>query len=96
MKREIADCGLRIADSLAIANGKSPSNPQSAFRNPHYAIAALLALFILVPVLQPGADAQLPGAPDDRFAGLQWRFVRIKYHHMFEGSRVAQDFYGEP
>ena len=96
MKRDIADCGLRIADSLAIANRKSTINPHSAIRNPQWLAAALLALFTLVPVLQPGADAQLPAAPDDRFAGLQWRFVRIKYHHMFEGSRVAQDFYGEP
>ena len=28
----------------------------------------------------PRVDAQLPAAPDDRYAGLQWRFVRIKYH----------------
>ena len=47
-------------------------------------------------MLQPRVDAQLPAAPDDRFAGLQWRFVRIKYHYMTEGTRVAQDFYGEP
>ena len=33
---------------------------------------------------------------DDRFAGLQWRFVRMKYHHKFESGRVQQDFYGEP
>ena len=33
---------------------------------------------------------------DDRFAGLQWRFVRIKYHYTTEGTRVQQDFYGEP
>ncbi len=59
-------------------------------------VAALLALFSLVPVLQPPVDAQLPAAADDRFAGLQWRFVRIKYHHKFESGRVAQDFYGEP
>ena len=60
------------------------------------AAAILLAAFTLVPVLQPNLDAQLPAAPDDRYAGLQWRFVRIKYHHMFENGRVAQDFYGEP
>ena len=29
-----------------------------------------------------GADAQLPTAADDRYAGLQWRFVRIKYHYI--------------
>jgi Domain of unknown function (DUF4159) len=54
------------------------------------------AALMLVPVFQPGVDAQLPAAPDARFAGLQWRFVRIKYHHAFEGTRVPVDFYGEP
>jgi uncharacterized protein DUF4159 len=36
------------------------------------------------------------GAPDNRFAGLQWRFVRIKYHYATEGTHIPQDFYGEP
>ena len=57
--------------------------------------AAVLA-FTLVPTLQPNVDAQLPTAADDRFAGLQWRFVRIKYHYTTEGTRQGQDFYGEP
>ena len=57
---------------------------------------ALLAALVLTPALQPPVDAQLPSAPDDRFAGLQWRFVRIKYHFTTEGTHVAQDFYGEP
>ena len=57
---------------------------------------ALAALLTLVPTLQPGADAQLPSAPDDRYAGLQWRFVRIKYHFTTEGTHIQQDFYGEP
>ncbi len=60
------------------------------------AAAAALILFTLVPVLQPPAGAQLPDAPDDRYAGLQWRFVRIKYHYVTEGTRVPQEFYGEP
>src|SRR5438045_2239479 len=55
------------------------------------------ALLVAVPALQPRAGAQLPNAAaDDRFAGLQWRFVRIKYHYANEGSRVPQDFLGEP
>ena len=58
---------------------------------------AALLLFTLVPVLQPRVGAQLPSAPDDRYAGLQWRFVRIKYHFVTEGtSKPAEDFYGEP
>jgi Domain of unknown function (DUF4159) len=60
------------------------------------AVALLCGLFTLMPALQPRVDAQLPAAADDRFAGLQWRFVRIKYHHKFESGRVQQDFYGEP
>jgi hypothetical protein len=54
------------------------------------------AVFTLMPVLQPRVDAQLPRVADDRYAGLQWRFVRIRYHFITEGSRVQQDFYGEP
>src|SRR5262245_63634163 len=58
---------------------------------------SLAALFAIVPVLQPrDADAQMPATADDRFAGLQWRFVRIKYHYITEGTQLPQDFYGEP
>jgi hypothetical protein len=53
-------------------------------------------LLSLVPALQPPLDAQLPAAADDRFAGLQWRFVRIKYNYVTEGTSIQQDFYGEP
>ena len=50
-----------------------------------------------MPVLQPRASTRrLPAAADDRFAGLQWRFVRIKYHYITEGTQLPQDFYGEP
>ena len=59
-------------------------------------VLAVAAVLTLVPALQPSVDAQLPGAPDDRFAGLQWRFVRIKYHYSVENTGVPQDFYGEP
>jgi hypothetical protein len=61
------------------------------------AALAAAVLFTLVPVLQPRVDAQLPGVSDDRFAGLQWRFVRIKYHYITEGSsRIEPDYVGEP
>jgi hypothetical protein len=56
----------------------------------------LTLLFALVPVWQSRLDAQLPSAPDDRYAGLQWRFVRIKYHYVTEGTRIEDDFNGEP
>jgi Domain of unknown function (DUF4159) len=58
--------------------------------------ATLLILLALVPVLEPPVDAQLPAAADDRSAGLQWRFVRIRYHYTTEGTRLPQDFAGEP
>ena len=61
--------------------------------------SAVFALATLVSGFPPGrsnAAAQAPSAADSRFAGLQWRFVRIKYHFVNEGTRVPQDFYGEP
>ena len=42
------------------------------------------------------AATQLSSASDDRYAGLQWRFVRIRYHYVTEGTDVSQDFAGEP
>ena len=52
-----------------------------------------LALAIAIALLLvPGLDAQLPTATDDRLAGLQWRFVRIKYHDPTEGTGIAKDF----
>lgn len=60
--------------------------------------ASLGVLLLLAPVgsMQAGLDAQLATTPDARLAGLQWRFVRIKYHYVTEGTRIEQDFYGEP
>jgi hypothetical protein len=54
--------------------------------------------FIVVALLAsvPALWAQLPAAADDRYAGLQWRFVRIKYHFITENTKIQQDFYGEP
>ena len=36
----------------------------------------LLAGFALAPV----ADAQMPALPNERLAGLQWTFARIRYN----------------
>ena len=58
--------------------------------------AALLALVTLGSVVQPTVEAQPPAAADDRYAGLQWRFVRIRYHYTTEGTSLPQDFAGEP
>jgi hypothetical protein len=50
------------------------------------------------PASAAGAPSQerAGGAPDDPFAGLQWRFVRIKYHYTIEGTEKSYDFAGEP
>ena len=44
----------------------------------------------------PPAAAQSANPSDDRFAGLQWRFVRIRYHFGTENVPVEQDYAGEP
>jgi hypothetical protein len=41
-------------------------------------------------------NAQSSNAADNRYAGLQWRFVRIKYHYVVEGTQIPQEFAGEP
>ena len=51
-------------------------------------VHAALALSA-VPALQPRSTRSCPRRADDRFAGLQWRFVRIKYHHKFESGRTS-------
>jgi hypothetical protein len=40
--------------------------------------AGFVAL-VLAGLTIPAADAQMPNLPDDRFAGLQWTFARIRY-----------------
>ena len=55
---------------------------------------ALLVAALLASV--PALWAQLPASTDDRYAGLQWRFVRIRYHYITENTKIQQDFYGEP
>ena len=81
----LAALGFRLR---ALARAKSP--------RPKAVVMALALLLSLAPLLQPRVDAQLPSTPDDRYAGLQWRFVRIKYHYVTEGTRIQDDFNGEP
>lgn len=69
--------------------------------------AALAAGLAVAPALRPPVlhayalqrapqAAQLPPTPDDRYASLQWRFVRIRYHFTTEGTSIPQEFAGEP
>ncbi|MCC7034172.1 MAG: DUF4159 domain-containing protein [Acidobacteria bacterium] len=46
-------------------------------------VGLALALLALV----PGADAQMPALPDDRLAGLQWTFARIRYDSWTDEGR---------
>jgi hypothetical protein len=46
------------------------------------------AVAILLASLAPDLAAQLPVVSGDRFAGLQWTFVRIKYHYWDEAGGV--------
>ena len=61
-------------------------------------IAAVLgALLLIEPMRYSQAIAQVPSAPDERFAGLQWTFVRIRYSaHTTPDSRYRLDYWGEP
>ena len=55
--------------------------------------AALAMLAATLPVLH----AQRPDASDRRYASLEWRFVRIKYHYDAGILRAqGNDIYGEP
>ena len=40
--------------------------------------------------MQPARRRAAADAPDDRFAGLQWRFVRIKYHYVHRRRRASR------
>ena len=56
-----------------------------------FAAAGLLA--VLVPLHLAGQ----PSTSDGRYASLQWRFVRIRYHYDAAALRAAgNDIYGEP
>ena len=59
-------------------------------------LLAACALGAVVWMVQPPLDAQLPDAPGERFAGLQWRFVRIKYPYVEQAPGAMPEFYGEP
>jgi hypothetical protein len=62
-------------------------------------VAAILAAVFAVVALAFQSDlaAQLQGVADGRYAGLQWRFVRIKYHYDAAELRAqGLDVYGEP
>ena len=48
-----------------------------------------LLLVLAALALVPPVDAQIPALPSDRLAGLQWTFVRIRYHSWSEEGRAG-------
>lgn len=60
------------------------------------AAAVVAGLLLVEPWRLSEAIAQVPLLQDDRFAGLQWRFVRIKYTAFTTDSRFQPDYWGEP
>jgi hypothetical protein len=58
--------------------------------------AAVAALLLVEPARLSQAIAQMPLLQDDRFAGLQWTFVRIRYYAFTVDSRYRVDYWGEP
>jgi hypothetical protein len=66
-------------------------------RPPALVATGLLAALLLVgPGRLSQAIAQVPTLQDDRFAGLQWTFVRIRYSAVTVDSRYRLDYWGEP
>ena len=66
-------------------------------RAPVLVVTGLLAALLFVePARLSHAIAQVPGLQDERFAGLQWTFVRIRYSAFTVDSRYRLDYWGEP
>jgi hypothetical protein len=66
-------------------------------RAPALVIAGVLSCLLSVePAHWSQAIAQVPTLRDERFAGLQWTFVRIRYTAFTVDSRYQLDFWGEP
>jgi uncharacterized protein DUF4159 len=58
--------------------------------------AALAGLLFVEPMRLSQAIAQIPLPDDERFAGLTWTFVRIRYFAFTVDSRYRVDYWGEP
>ncbi|OFW03895.1 MAG: hypothetical protein A3I61_07585 [Acidobacteria bacterium RIFCSPLOWO2_02_FULL_68_18] len=64
---------------------------------PALPVSALLAGLLLVgPLRLTEAIAQVRQLQDQRFAGLQWTFVRIRYSAFTVDNRYRLDYWGEP
>lgn len=62
------------------------NQPRSRLRPPALRLLAVALLLCGLAVV-PSIDAQVPALPDDRLAGLQWTFVRIRYNSWADEGR---------
>ena len=61
------------------------------------ATGVIAGLLLIEPARLSQAVAQvLPALQDERFAGLQWTFVRIRYSAVTVDNRYRLDYWGEP
>ena len=59
--------------------------------------AAPALVLALLALRRPWPTRSCRSLADDRLAGLEWRFVRIRYPYVDrKAASTAQDFYGEP
>jgi hypothetical protein len=66
-------------------------------RGPALLAAGLIGVLLIIsPARLSEALAQVPGLRDDRFAGLEWTFVRIRYSPVTVDSRYRVEYWGEP
>ena len=56
----------------------------------------IAGLLLIEPARLSQAIAQVPSLHDERFAGLQWTFVRIRYSAFTVDARYRLDYWGEP
>ena len=60
-------------------------------------VAGMIASLLLIePARLSQAIAQVPALQDERFAGLQWTFVRVRYSALTVDNRYRLDYWGEP
>lgn len=59
-------------------------------------LAVTAAAALAGPAVPRWAGAQIANLPDDRYAGLEWTFVRVRYHYIAEGNEFGSFYWGEP
>ena len=96
---EIAPSFERAQDLLLKIITAQPAGAGGAAvtRSAALVMAGLIAGLLLVePARLSQAIAQVPTLQDERFAGLQWTFVRIRYSAFTVDNRYRLDYWGEP